>query len=145
MHEPRKYKKMIPRKGKLHSRLSDIVGRSHGWMDGWMGGRTDGRTDGWRNFTTFSTVFQLYQEDERLIMKVCVQGNLVYGWKDLRLMQGSNPGPFTRIKFICPGKFDKKSLSVWPQQRMFHCRHLLGKDCTARDCCLIRQNLQCAL
>ena len=37
--------------------------------------------DGWMicNFTSFLTVFQLYQDDERLIMKGCVQWNPVYG------------------------------------------------------------------
>ena len=39
------------------------------WMDGLMT----------RNFTSFSTVFQLYQDDGRLIMKGCVQWNAVYG------------------------------------------------------------------
>ena len=33
--------------------------------------------DGWRDFTSFSTVFQSYQDDERLIMKGCVQWNPV--------------------------------------------------------------------
>ena len=49
------------------------------FMDGWM--------DGWMvcNFTPFSTVFQSYQEDGWVIMKDCVQWNLVYGWKDYRL------------------------------------------------------------
>ena len=30
-------------------------------------------------FTSFSTVFQSYQDDERLVMKGCVQWNRVYG------------------------------------------------------------------
>ena len=36
--------------------------------------------DGWMtcNFTSFSTVFQSYQEDGRLIMKNCVQWSSVY-------------------------------------------------------------------
>ena len=39
------------------------------------------RMDGWMtcDFTSFSTVFQSYQDDERLIMKGCVQWNPVYG------------------------------------------------------------------
>ena len=39
------------------------------------------RIDGWMtcDFTSFSTVFQSYQDDERLIMKGCVQWNPVYG------------------------------------------------------------------
>ena len=40
-----------------------------GWMDGRMT----------YDFTAFSTVFQTYQDDERLIMKGCVQWNSVYG------------------------------------------------------------------
>ena len=39
-----------------------------GWMDGWMT----------CEFTSFSTGFQSYQGDERLIMKVCVQWSSVY-------------------------------------------------------------------
>ena len=37
--------------------------------------------DGWMtcDFTSFSTVFQSYQDDGRLIMKGCVQWNSVYG------------------------------------------------------------------
>ena len=34
------------------------------------------------DFTSFSTVFQSYQNDGRLIMKGCVQWNYVYGWED---------------------------------------------------------------
>ena len=39
--------------------------------------------NGWLicNFTSFSTVFQSYQDDRRLIMKGCVQWNSVYGWE----------------------------------------------------------------
>ena len=38
-------------------------------------------TDGWMtcDFTSFSTVFQSYQDDVRMIMKGCVQWNSVYG------------------------------------------------------------------
>ena len=37
--------------------------------------------DGWMicDFTSFSTVFQSYQDDGRMIMKGCVQWNPVYG------------------------------------------------------------------
>ena len=34
------------------------------------------------DFMTFSTVFQSYQEDGRIIMKDCVQWNPVYGWEE---------------------------------------------------------------
>ena len=34
------------------------------------------------DFASFSTVFQSYQDDGRLIMKSCEQGNSVYGWED---------------------------------------------------------------
>ena len=40
-----------------------------GWMDGCMT----------CDFSPFSTVFQSYQDDERLIMKGCVQCNPIYG------------------------------------------------------------------
>ena len=43
-------------------------------------------------FTSFSTVFQSYQDDGGMIMKGCVQWNSVYGRKDFRLERGSNPG-----------------------------------------------------
>ena len=37
--------------------------------------------DGWMTceFMSFSTVYQSYQDDERLIMKGCVQWSSVYG------------------------------------------------------------------
>ena len=34
------------------------------------------------DFTSFSTIFQSYQDDVRMIMKGCVQWNSVYGWED---------------------------------------------------------------
>ena len=50
--------------------------------------------DGWMtcDFTSFSTVFQSHQEDFWMIMKGCVQWNLVYGWKDFLLKRGLNLG-----------------------------------------------------
>ena len=39
-----------------------------GWMDGWMN----------CDFTSFSAVFPLYQDDVRMIMKGCAQWNPVY-------------------------------------------------------------------
>ena len=30
-------------------------------------------------------------------MKSCVQWNIVYGWKDVCLKQGSNPGPLDQL------------------------------------------------
>ena len=38
------------------------------------------KMDGWMTceFTSFSTVFQSYQDDGRMIMKGCVQWNLLY-------------------------------------------------------------------
>ena len=41
------------------------------WMDGWMDEICD--------FTCFSTVFQSYQDEGRMIMKGCVQWNPFYG------------------------------------------------------------------
>ena len=40
--------------------------------------------DGWMNFdfTPFSTVFQSYLDDAKLIVKGCVQWNSDYGWED---------------------------------------------------------------
>ena len=43
-----------------------------GWIDGYMT----------CDFTSFSTVFQLYQDDGKLIMKGCVQWNSIYGRED---------------------------------------------------------------
>ena len=37
------------------------------------------------DFGSFSTVFQSYQDDERLIMKGCAQRYFVYGWEDYML------------------------------------------------------------
>ena len=44
------------------------------------------------DFTSFSTahVFQLYQDDGKVIMTDCAQRNLVNDWKDFRLMRDSN-------------------------------------------------------
>ena len=43
--------------------------------------RKEGMDDGWMtsDFTSFSTVFRSYQDDERMIMKGCVQWNSIYG------------------------------------------------------------------
>ena len=43
--------------------------------------------------TPFSTVFPSYSSDGRMIMKGCVEWNLVYGWKNFCLEPGSNPRP----------------------------------------------------
>ena len=62
-----------------------------GWMDGWMDGRAGGwagRLVGWRaegqtcDFTSFPTVFQLYQDNGRVIMKGWLQWNTGYSRKD---------------------------------------------------------------
>ena len=37
------------------------------------------------DFTSFSTVFQSYQDDGQMIKKGCVQWNLVYGREDFAL------------------------------------------------------------
>ena len=54
----------------------------------------DGGMDGWviYDFTSFSPVFQLYQDDDMIIMKGCVQWNPIYSRGDSRLEWGSNPG-----------------------------------------------------
>ena len=44
------------------------------------------------DFTSFSPVFQLYQDDDMMIMKGCVRWNPIYSWGDSRLERGSNPG-----------------------------------------------------
>ena len=52
----------------LPNRFSTIITsyqETHGWMDGWMT----------CDFTSFSTVFQSYQDDIWMIMKGCVQWN----------------------------------------------------------------------
>ena len=43
--------------------------------------------------TSFSTVFQSYQDDESAIIKDCVKQNPVFDRNDPRLKRGSNPGP----------------------------------------------------
>ena len=45
------------------------------------------------DFMFFLTVFQSYQADVKVVMKGCVQWNLIYLWKDFPLKQGSNPRP----------------------------------------------------
>ena len=39
--------------------------------------------DGWMtcDFTSFSTVFQLYQDDDKMTMNGCAQWNPVYGYR----------------------------------------------------------------
>ena len=54
---------------------------SHGWMT--------------CDFTSFSTDFQLYQDDGRL-MDGCVQWSPVYDRKYPCLKRGSNPGPLDK-------------------------------------------------
>ena len=51
--------------------------------------------DGWMNFNfaSFSTAFQSYQDDERVIMKGWVLWNPVYDKEDLRLRRSSNLDP----------------------------------------------------
>ena len=51
----------------------EVIGKKKNKLDDWM--------DGWMtcDFTSFSTVFQSYQDDGRLIMKGCVQWNSIYG------------------------------------------------------------------
>ena len=54
--------------------------------------------DGWivvLQFTSFSTVFRSYQVDGMVIMKDCVQWNLIYSCKNFRHQLGSNPGPLS--------------------------------------------------
>ena len=61
--------------------LSLSLSLSHGWMT--------------CDFTSFSTDFQLYQDDGRL-KDGCVQWNSVYDCKYPRLKRGSNPGPLDK-------------------------------------------------
>ena len=63
--------KLKYRLGTVSNRLLGVCTLSGftGWMDGCMT----------CDFTFFSTVLQSYQDDERLIMKGCVQWNPVYG------------------------------------------------------------------
>ena len=44
------------------------------------------------DFTSFSTVFQSYQDNGWMIMKGCVQWNLIFSQKDFRLKLGLNMG-----------------------------------------------------
>ena len=46
------------------------------------------------DFISFSTVFQSYQDDERLIMKGCVQWNPIHSWEDF-----TSSGARTRDRF----------------------------------------------
>ena len=44
-------------------------------------------------FISFSTMFQSYQDNGRVIMKGCVPWNLMYGGKDFHFHCESNAGP----------------------------------------------------
>ena len=57
---------MVPQ---LPYEVMRTVSLALGWMDGWMT----------CDFTSFSTVFQSYQDDVWMIMKGYVQWNSVYG------------------------------------------------------------------
>ena len=48
------------------------------------------------DFSSFSTVFQSYQDDRRLIMKGCVQWNSVYG-AQISPLAGIELGPLAKI------------------------------------------------
>ena len=60
----------------------------------------------------FSTVFQSHQDDCWVIMKDCVQCNLVYGWRDYRLERGSKPGQLDQKISSQPTKL-QRSFSIW--------------------------------
>ena len=51
--------------------------------------------DGWMtcDFPSFSTVFQSYQDNERSIMKGCVQWSPVYGGEESTVERGLNLVP----------------------------------------------------
>ena len=61
---------------------------------------------------SFSTVFQsyMYQGAVTVIIKGCVQWNVVHGWKDVRLMWGSNTVPLDQKarKLVKTAFFDLK-------------------------------------
>ena len=57
-------------------------------------------------FHVLFTVFQLYQDDERLIMKGCVQWNPVYGLEDF-----ASSAARTRDRYISRPALDP--LSYW--------------------------------
>ena len=63
--------------GWMDSLQSYVFFNRKGWVNGWM----DGWMDGWIacDLTSFSTVFQSYQDDGWMIMKGCVQWNPIYG------------------------------------------------------------------
>ena len=44
------------------------------------------------DFTSFSSAFQSYQDDDWPVLKVCVLWSFFYGQKAFRLKRGSNPG-----------------------------------------------------
>ena len=61
------------------------VGQSCSWL------KPPAKDDGWMTcaFMSYSTVFLSYQDDGRVIMKGCVQQNLLNGWRDFHLKLGS--------------------------------------------------------
>ena len=60
---------VLKHKGAHVAKRQDYKIKYNVWMDGWMT----------CDFTSFSTVFQSYQDDGQMIMKGCVQWNPVYG------------------------------------------------------------------
>ena len=67
-------------------RCNEILSILH-WHTHWLS------MEGWmtRDLTSFLTVFQLYKDNERLIIKGCVQWNYVYSQKDFP-SSGTRPG-----------------------------------------------------
>ena len=61
--------------------------------------RQDGRTDGWMTckLTSFSTVSQSYQDDGRMIIKVCSVAPCLR-LRRCRLERGLNPGPLDQYQ-----------------------------------------------
>ena len=64
---------IVAKSSVVPQRACTVMGQNRIEIDGWM--------DGWMtcDFTSFSTVFQSYQDDGRLKMKGCVQWNSVDG------------------------------------------------------------------
>ena len=80
MQNPPKTQRKENNKNKLINEIKNRKDKSQIAKQKYIFGNTE---DGWMtcDFTSFSTVFQSYQDDGRMIMKYCVQWNPVCDWK----------------------------------------------------------------
>ena len=88
--------------------------------------------DGWMT-CDFSTVFQSYQDDERLIMKACVQWSSIYSWEDFASSEDQTRSArsvgqrLTHWATGAPNPKKNNFLSPWPWHQRLPSKILIVK------------------